>query len=351
MKLLLLVAFSLSIARGQFSGFCIGRGSPSTYNCSIVPQPGKYFRGMVLEFRAAFTNIGASTLNLNNLGSIPIVKGVSLSLDPGDIQTGQMVLVAYDGVAFQMLSAATPTDSQFSSLMATWTATHPLPQGENGPPGPPGSSGVTLGSLGFSVSLSSPTTLTIGSECTQTSPCQATFNTIPIRFENSSTVTYQSGTGNLRVYLGMTADGVGYVGVAPDNMALLVICDTCTVNQPPSPNPPVTEFPTGSIPIAAWSVTTAGQFDSAGLDLRSPLRSSFTQVGTGLSTIQPPGNVVPQVMVDQTSVPTLSPIPATMTDICAPPQIAVDAANHLLYVCVQGPSPSLWLRATLSTWP
>lgn len=51
-------------------------------------------------------NTGASTLNINGLGAIPIKKSVSTALSSGDIITGQLEILMYDGTNFQMIGGA-----------------------------------------------------------------------------------------------------------------------------------------------------------------------------------------------------------------------------------------------------
>ena len=77
-----------------------------------------YFSGMRLRIRFGATNTGASTINLNGFGAVSIKKNVSSALVAGDIVSGGIYDLAYDGTNFQMMSPvggsgfATPTLSQ-----------------------------------------------------------------------------------------------------------------------------------------------------------------------------------------------------------------------------------------------
>ena len=73
---------------------------------AIAPSPAltQYITGMPFTFSAANANTGASTLNINGLGAKTIKKHGSVDLHAGDIQTGQVVTVAFDGTNFQMMS-------------------------------------------------------------------------------------------------------------------------------------------------------------------------------------------------------------------------------------------------------
>ena len=58
---------------------------------------------MVVYFKANTVNTGAATLNVNSLGAKTIVKGVSTTLNDGDIAAGQFCTVIYDGTNFVTL--------------------------------------------------------------------------------------------------------------------------------------------------------------------------------------------------------------------------------------------------------
>lgn len=65
-----------------------------------------YAQGMMFAFEAGGTNTGAVTLNVDSIGAKAIVKNHDVALAAGDIEAGQIVLVAYKATAdnFQMLS-------------------------------------------------------------------------------------------------------------------------------------------------------------------------------------------------------------------------------------------------------
>jgi hypothetical protein len=57
---------------------------------------------MVVRFKAATANTGASTLNVNALGAIAIRKNGTTVLDDNDIVVGQVATVVFDGTYFQL---------------------------------------------------------------------------------------------------------------------------------------------------------------------------------------------------------------------------------------------------------
>ncbi len=81
-------------------------GTANSYSIALTPAPARYLPGMMLTFRANAANTAAATLNVNSLGATTIRKNVSTNLAAGDIAAGQMVVVIYDGSAFQMISPA-----------------------------------------------------------------------------------------------------------------------------------------------------------------------------------------------------------------------------------------------------
>lgn len=76
-----------------------------TYAITLVPAPSAYVAGFAVNFKAGTANTGPSTLNVNGLGAIAIktMGGQSDTLT-GDILSGQVVSVVYDGTNFQMQS-------------------------------------------------------------------------------------------------------------------------------------------------------------------------------------------------------------------------------------------------------
>jgi hypothetical protein len=63
---------------------------------------------MTLRFKADVANTGAATLNVNGLGAVSIVTGVSTALATGDILANQICEVVYNstGPAFELVNPA-----------------------------------------------------------------------------------------------------------------------------------------------------------------------------------------------------------------------------------------------------
>ncbi|WP_051382433.1 hypothetical protein [Bradyrhizobium sp. Tv2a-2] len=78
------------------------------------PVPTSYTVGMKVSFTAQHANTGASTINVNGLGAVSIFRASGVAVASGDISSGQIVELTYDGAHFQManyLGSGTNTNS------------------------------------------------------------------------------------------------------------------------------------------------------------------------------------------------------------------------------------------------
>jgi len=81
----------------------LGVSGIDTITGSASPQLTAYVTGQMFWFVAAGTNTGAATLNIDSLGAKNITRGTA-ALAAGDIISGSIALVVYDGTQFQLLS-------------------------------------------------------------------------------------------------------------------------------------------------------------------------------------------------------------------------------------------------------
>lgn len=79
-------------------------GAANAYVVTLSPVPAAYTTGMVINFKAANANTGASTVNVNGLGTKNITKEGATALAANDIVVGQLVTIIYDGTEFQITS-------------------------------------------------------------------------------------------------------------------------------------------------------------------------------------------------------------------------------------------------------
>jgi hypothetical protein len=93
---------------------------------TLTPAPTAYATGNKFSFIAAATNTGAATININSLGAKSITKSGTSALVAGDMVSGQIYLIEYDGTRFQLLnpsSAGVSTISFGSTGLTPSTAT------------------------------------------------------------------------------------------------------------------------------------------------------------------------------------------------------------------------------------
>ncbi len=84
--------------------YATSTGSADAYLLAVDAQISAYVAGDVFKFSANFANTGAATLNVNSIGAKSIVKNHDVALEANDIESGQVVMVTYDGTSMQMLS-------------------------------------------------------------------------------------------------------------------------------------------------------------------------------------------------------------------------------------------------------
>ncbi|MFA5080309.1 MAG: hypothetical protein WC472_01650 [Candidatus Paceibacterota bacterium] len=84
--------------------YAVTTGSANAYVLTVSPVPATLITGDVFRFKANFSNTSSATLNVNGLGAKAIKKNYNQNLEIGDIESGQLVTVMYDGTNFQLLS-------------------------------------------------------------------------------------------------------------------------------------------------------------------------------------------------------------------------------------------------------
>ncbi len=83
--------------------YATASGLPGVYAVFLPVAPAVYSAGMTVTFKANVANTGATTLNVNGLGTRPIYKNGSIALAANDIAAGQIVTVICDGTNFQIV--------------------------------------------------------------------------------------------------------------------------------------------------------------------------------------------------------------------------------------------------------
>jgi hypothetical protein len=102
----------LSLAGGQMT-YNISGGTANARTLSLPPIFSSLglVAGMEVVFRSHATNTDEMTMNVDGLGARPIVSASGNPMEPGDISTGDMVPLIYDGtnwVAYSRVSVVVP---------------------------------------------------------------------------------------------------------------------------------------------------------------------------------------------------------------------------------------------------
>jgi hypothetical protein len=141
----------------------------------------------------------------------------------------------------------------------------------------------------FLVTRTSPNILTLGANCSATTPCNVRVGSVVYSVTGSATVTLGSGTGTAYVY----SDFSGNLTVG-HNLAL-----SCSAGCTAAAG--ISGFPVNSIPLFTWGATS-GAWDSTGLDRRAFLSAKALSAGAGIVTVEAGSQT--QVAVDSATVPT-----------------------------------------------
>ncbi len=183
----------------------------------------------------------------------------------------------------------------------------------------------------FAVTRTSTTTLSIGANCSTTTPCQVRFGALVYSFENGATATISAGSGSALVY-------VSSAGVLTVGSTLTVGCSSgCTALSG------ISSFPADAIPVFIWSATTGTWDASGGADQRAFLSSKSVTAGTGITTAEISGKT--QLSVDTTVIGLRVAAPATSSSACTAGSWATDGS--FFYLCT---ATNVWARALLSTF-
>jgi hypothetical protein len=125
---------------GSFN-FVSAAGTGDAITLDLTPSITAYVAGAVYWFKATATNTGAATVNIDAVGLKDLKKGAagSTALAAGDITSGGIYAVIYDGTNMQLLNPKTPvgyivgTDIQaYDELLAEIAALSTDPNADSG---------------------------------------------------------------------------------------------------------------------------------------------------------------------------------------------------------------------------
>lgn len=88
--------------------YTVATGSDNAYVLTLAQALAALVTGMPIFFKANHTNTGAATLNIDGLGAVSLRNCYNQTLAAGDIRSGQIVVVVYDGTYFQVINNPKP---------------------------------------------------------------------------------------------------------------------------------------------------------------------------------------------------------------------------------------------------
>ena len=143
----------------------------------------------------------------------------------------------------------------------------------------------------FTVTRTSGTVLSIGTNCSTTTPCNVRFGNQVYALTSSATATLAGGSGTAYVY----TDSAGNLTVQTGlSLGCLGACITTSSG---------TGFPVNSIPLYTWTATIGVWDVNGGIERRRGwLSSSNLLAGAGIMTVQSGGQTT--IAVDAAVVPT-----------------------------------------------
>jgi len=108
-------AANLSQVQGSTAKLLQSVTGTDTITAAMVPALTAYAAGQMFYFVAAGDNTGAVTINIDSLGAKSVTRDGSVALVAGDILSGEIALVVYDGTRFQLLNGNSFTNLNVSN--------------------------------------------------------------------------------------------------------------------------------------------------------------------------------------------------------------------------------------------
>ena len=272
---------------------------------------GSAFGQTLVDLRTQSKSIDFSALPSTR----PVQVGTAL---PATCQIGQLFFKA-DAVAGANLYGCAATNS--------WSVQSAGTGGASSTTG--ASMASQLGDL--QVTRTASNVITVGANCSSTTPCNVHFGSTVFSFTAGATGTI-SGNATGALYIYVTNTGTITIG-----SNLTVACAGCTAQSG------VTSFPADTVPLGTWSVTNGLLDLTGGQDFRGLLGTKNVVAGPGLTSADTNGSAV--ISIDTTLVGLRASVPASSTSTCQAGAWSYDA--NYIYVCV---ATNAWRRAQLASW-
>jgi hypothetical protein len=161
---------------------------------TLTPAPTAYAAGNLFSFVASATNTGAATININSLGAKSITKQGTTALVAGDIVSGQISLIEYDGTRFQLLN---PSSLSVSSISFGSTGLTPA-TATNGAVTVAGTLAVANGGTGVTTSTGT-VSVVLSNSPTLTNPTVTNYVETPFTANSSTAITLALTNGTVQI--------------------------------------------------------------------------------------------------------------------------------------------------------
>lgn len=102
-----------SISTGSASEYAVTTGSANTYILTPSPAIVAYATGATFKIKVNATNTGPTTINISSLGAKSVVINGSTALTGGELLTGVIYIIVYDGTNFQLIGGIYPNTSGY----------------------------------------------------------------------------------------------------------------------------------------------------------------------------------------------------------------------------------------------
>jgi hypothetical protein len=194
-----------------------------------APVVAAYAAGQMFYFVATGDNTGAVTLNIDSLGAKAVTRDGSVALAAGDIKSGEVVVVVYDGTRFQVVSQLNSAgDARFANVSIASSLYV-------------GGVSTFVGNAGFSANVSIASALSVGGVAAITGATTIGGN-LTLNGGTANGVLYLNGSKVATSGSALTFDGTNLqVGATPgaeirfprfsDNSAVLTIKSNTSVNE------------------------------------------------------------------------------------------------------------------------
>jgi hypothetical protein len=171
-----------------------------------APVVAAYAAGQMFYFVATGDNTGAVTLNIDALGAKAVTRDGSVALAAGDIKSGEVVVVVYDGTRFQVVSQLNSAgDARFANVSIASSLYV-------------GGVSTFVGNAGFSANVSIASALSVGGVAAITGATTIGGN-LTLNGGTANGVLFLNGSKVATSGTALVFDGAGVLTVGSDSVA------------------------------------------------------------------------------------------------------------------------------------